>query len=159
MATGTQQPRVVPSYNPNERIVLMHWSSAQYGDTTYYADKLPCEIKWYKILSVLAAIFTTPVALLCLIPTVNYMEKVCTPKLSMYMYLDLVTRSDSNYSNHLIIRTPLFLELYSMKFEQQKCNFVQIIRVTMVLIRSLISPLRPGIELRVEILVERERSI
>lgn len=66
-------------YMRNGKIVLFscfNWQTCvrEY----YYADRVPCEIKVYTVLSVLACILATPIALLCCIPTVLSLKRyVC----------------------------------------------------------------------------------
>ena len=43
----------------------------------YYADDLPCAAIMYTFLSVIGSIIATPLILLCCIPTIKSIKKVC----------------------------------------------------------------------------------
>lgn len=65
----------------NGRIEL--WSYYNYNTCSrhsYYADEVPSEIKLYKVLTTVGCIFATPINLLCCIPTIRSLEKVCITK-------------------------------------------------------------------------------
>ena len=65
-------------YMSNGKIVLFSFFNCQNCETEYYyADRLPCEIKVFRVLAVLACILATPIALLCCVPAVLSLKKVC----------------------------------------------------------------------------------
>ena len=64
-------------YLHNGRLTLLKWQNAQSaGPTYYYADDLPYAAKLYTVLSVFGSILSTPLVLLCCIPTIKSIKKV-----------------------------------------------------------------------------------
>ena len=59
--------------------------------TYYYADQLTFDAKLYTVLSVLGSILSTPIVLLCWLPTIRSIKKVGTIHSSLYAALHRFT--------------------------------------------------------------------
>lgn len=67
----------VRGHTHNGRLVLLEWYNHQTGvPTYYYADSLPFAAKLYTFLSVIGSILSTPIILLCCLPTIKSIKKV-----------------------------------------------------------------------------------
>jgi hypothetical protein len=65
--------------NGETRVPLKEWYDLESGRTYYYyADELPGAFKLYTVLSVIGSIIATPLILLCCIPNLKSIKKVCT---------------------------------------------------------------------------------
>jgi len=79
-------------YIQNGRLTLMEWINFQTGVITYYyADQLPFAAKLYTVLSVLGSILSTPIVLLCWLPTIRSIKKVGTIHSSLHVALHRFT--------------------------------------------------------------------
>ena len=59
------------------RIILLAWQNGQSTSPYYYyADDLPYAAKLYTVLTILGSILSTPLILICCIPTINSIKKV-----------------------------------------------------------------------------------
>lgn len=54
----------------------MEWYGQSGAPYYYYADDLPFAAKLYKFLSVIGSILSTPIILLCCLPTIESIKKV-----------------------------------------------------------------------------------
>ena len=65
-------------YIHNGRLTLLEWYDFRTPQGYfYYADDLPWAIKLYTVLSVVASILSTPLVLLCCLPTIASIKRVC----------------------------------------------------------------------------------